>query len=191
MASPRVWPGNGTPCNVAAFNCWKVGSPFGCTLVVTLATVASETKRAGAGAQLIAGQPIRGEPEFPRRLRDDLIAAAIEAETVDIIAAEQGGERGANILHVNAETVGFVRVDLEIDLRHIEFEIAVGEKKQAAVAGRFLDLGHDIRELAVIADGADHELQRRPARRARQRRRPEGQNLGSGHIARVLAAAPP
>ena len=30
-ASPTVRPGNGTPWNVAEFNCWKVARLFGCT----------------------------------------------------------------------------------------------------------------------------------------------------------------
>src|ERR1700730_3472963 len=103
MASPSVRPGNGTPCNVTECNCWNVGNPFGCTLVERLAT--ERNQRAGTGAHLIAGQPIRREPEVPRRLRDDFVATSMQTETVDIISAEQCGERGADILHADAEPV--------------------------------------------------------------------------------------
>src|ERR1700720_4860880 len=120
------------------------------------------------GAQQVAGQPIRREPEVPRRLRDDFVAAAMQAETVDTISAEQCGERGADSLHADAEAVRLVRIDLKVDLRHIEFEIAVGEEKHPAVACGCLDPGHDIHELTVIADGPDHELHWSPARRTRQ-----------------------
>src|SRR5262249_30740945 len=84
-------------------------------------------ERAAAGAHLITGQPIGREPEFPRRLRDYLIAAPFQAETVDIIAAKQRRERSANVSHADPEPVRFVRIDLKVDLRQIEFEIAVGE----------------------------------------------------------------
>ena len=45
--------------------------------------------------------------------------------------------------------VRLVRIDFEVDLRHIEFEIAVGEEKQPAVARGCLDPGHDIHELTA------------------------------------------
>src|ERR1700732_4070995 len=106
----------------------------------------------------------------------------MQPETVDVISAEQCGERGADSLHADAKAVRLVRIDFEVDLRHIEFEIAVGEEKQPAVARGRLDPGHDIHELTVIADGPDYELHWRPARRTRQRRPAEGQDLGSGDL---------
>ena len=35
MPSPMVRPGNGTPCSMAELSCWKVASPFGCTVLET------------------------------------------------------------------------------------------------------------------------------------------------------------
>ena len=36
MPSPMVRPGNGTPCSMAEFSCWKVASPLGCTVLLTV-----------------------------------------------------------------------------------------------------------------------------------------------------------
>ena len=44
MASPTVRPGNGTAESVAELSCWKLVSEFGCTTLVTDATLESGTK---------------------------------------------------------------------------------------------------------------------------------------------------
>ncbi len=43
MASPTVRPGNGTADSVAELSCWKLVSAFGCTTLVTVATLESGT----------------------------------------------------------------------------------------------------------------------------------------------------
>ena len=99
MASPMVRPGNGTPCSVAELSCWKLVSALGCTDCSTVATLDSGTSAPAAGAHLVALQPVGVQPEVARHLRDHLVAAAVEIEAVDVVAAEQGGQRAADILH--------------------------------------------------------------------------------------------
>ena len=81
-------------------------------------------QRAGGGAHLIALQPFGGQPEIARHLRDDLVAAAVEIEAVDVVAAQQRRQRRADVLHGDAETVGLVVVDLELHLRRLELQVA-------------------------------------------------------------------
>ena len=120
MASPTVRPGNGTAESVAELSCWKLVSAFGCTTFVTVATFDSGTRVARARADLVAREPILVQPELARHLRDDLVAPAVEVEQVDVVAAEQRGERIADIGHGDAEAVGLVVIDLELDLRRLE-----------------------------------------------------------------------
>ena len=131
-ASPSVRPGNGTPDSVAELSCWKLVSAFGCTFSVTLATAESGTSSPLLVRDLVAGQPVGRQAELARRLRNDLVAAAIEIEEVDVVAAEHGRERRADVGHVDADAVRLVGVDLELVLRRIELEVDVGEEEEAA-----------------------------------------------------------
>ena len=177
MASPTVRPGNGTPDSVAELSCWKLVRAFGCTDLVDRRDVGQRHQRAVAGAHLIAGEPVRRQPEVARHLRDDLIAAPIEIEQVDVVAAEQRGERGADIGHGDAEAVGLVVIDLELDLRRLEAQVGVGEDEQPALLADFSTSATHIGELPEVGRGGDDELHRRPAGRARQRRRRERDRL--------------
>ena len=174
MASPTVRPGNGTADSVAELSCWKLVSAFGCTVFVTVATLESGTERARRRADLVARQPVLVQAVVARHLRDDLIAPPVQIEQVDVVAAEQRGERAADIGHGDAEPVRLVVVDMELDLRRLEAEIGVGEDEQPALARRLLDIGEHVGELAEVARGGDDELHRRAAGRSRQRRRREG-----------------
>ena len=139
-------------------------------------------QRAGAGAHLVALQPVGGEPEVARHLRDHLVAAAVEVEPVDEVAAEQRRQRAADVLHGDAEAVGLVVVDLQLDLRRLELQVAVDEDEQAALAAPRPDLGQDLRQLRVVGRGGDHELHRRAADRAGQRRQREREHLRVGDL---------
>ena len=108
-------------------------------------------------------------------MRDHLVAAPVKIEQVDVIAAEQGGERIADIGHGDTEPVRFVVIDIELDLRRLEAQVRIGENEQPAFLGRFLDIGEHVSELAEVARRGDDELHRRPAGGAGERRRREGQ----------------
>ena len=144
-----------------------------------------------AGAHLVARQPVGRQAEFARRLRDDLVAAAVEIEAVDVIAAEDRRQRRADVLHVDADAVGLVEVDLELILRRVELQIAVGEQEQAALARRLLHFGGDLGERLEVAGRADDELHRRAAGRAGQRGRREGQHLRAGDLQEFRPASRP
>ena len=189
MASPTVRPGNGTADSVAELSCWKLVSEFGCTTLVTVATLDSGTSAPDLGADLIAREPVLVQAEFARHLRDDLIAPPVQVEQIDVIAAEQRGERVADIGHGDAEPVGLVVVDMELDLRRLEAEVGVGEDEHAAFARRLLDVGQHVGEFAEVVRGGDDELHRRPAGRARQRRRREGRAPAPSPCLRSAATA--
>ena len=86
----------------------------------------------------------------------------------------------ADVLHGDAEAVGLVVIDLELDLRRLELQVAVGEDEEAALGGFRLHLGEHLRQLRVVRGGGDDELHRRAAGRARQRRQGEGDRLRAG-----------
>ena len=127
-------------------------------------------------------QPILREPKIARHLRDDFVGAAIEVKAVDVIAAEQRRQRAADIGHVDAKAVRLRGVNLEFDLRRVEFEIHVSEDEQAALPRFLLHLVDDIGKRLVIPGRADDELHRRAAGIAGQRRRRERKNRAAGNL---------
>ncbi len=107
---------------------------------------------------MVALQPIGRKPEVARHLRDHFIAAAIQVEAVDVIAAQERCQRRANILHIDAKLIGLVRIDFELDLRRVELQIAVGKDEEPAFARGLFDLRHVIDDLLIIADGGEKEM---------------------------------
>ena len=202
MASPTVRPGNGTPGRVAELSCWKLVSALGCTRLRDVGDARQRHQRAGRGAHLVALEPVGGQAEVARHLRDDLVAAAVEIEAVDVVAAEQRRQRGADVLHGDAEAVGLVVVDLQLDLRRLELEVAVGEDEEAALLRLRLHFGQHLRQLLIVGRRGDDELHRRAAGRARQRRAARRRSparrrcrppsaAGSAGSASACACAPP
>ena len=71
-------------------------------------------------------------------------------------------------------------VDLHLDLRRVELEVTVAEDEEATRLRLTLHLLEHLRELLVIGRRGDDELDRRSARRARQRRVAERDDLPAG-----------
>ena len=77
--------------------------------------------------QLVGGQALRALD-----LRNDLVAAALDAEAVDVVPAQQGGKVLAGLAQVNALRAELVAVEDDFGLRLVEFQIRVGVDEQAA-----------------------------------------------------------
>ena len=65
-------------------------------------------------------------------LRDDLVAAALDAEPVDVVAAQQRRQVAAGLAQVDALRAHLVAVEHDLGLRLVELQVGVGEHEHAA-----------------------------------------------------------
>ena len=134
---------------------------------------------------MIVEQLVRIEPETLLYLRDDLIGAPAHAEIVDIAAAEHGGERAADVAHLQAELRGLVAVDHDVGLRIVDFQIAIEEDEIAALLRLLQKVLRNLVKPLERLGGADHELNRQ-ADASRQRRRLKGDHAHAGNLCQLL-----
>ena len=131
----------------------------------------------GVGRDIVTAERFRRQPHAARHLRDHLIRSSLEIEAVDIIAAQQRLQRGADLRHVDAEIARLGTVDGDAHHRLIEVEIAVGDDEQAALARGVLQLRHLIINSLEAGGRIDHHLHRQAAGAARERRQVERERL--------------
>ena len=94
--------------------------------------VESGIERAVGGADVVVEQLVRVEAETLLHLRNDLVGAAAHAEIIDVAAAQHGGERAADVAHLQAELRRLVAVDHDVGLRLVDLQVAVEEDELAA-----------------------------------------------------------
>ena len=118
---------------VALLSCWKWLSDSGTVLVVIVAMVDSGTGVPSDVRDVVVEQLIGVEPVALLHLRDHLVGAAVEAEVIDVAAAQHPGQRAADVAHLQAELRGLVAVDLDGRLRLVDLQIGVEEDEHAAL----------------------------------------------------------
>jgi len=115
--------------------------------------------------QLISVQALRAFD-----LRNDFIAPALDAETVDIVTAEHSGKILSRLCQVHPLGADFVAVKHDFSLRLIKLQVGVGEDEKAAGECFLHQLIGELIELPRFRRRKNYELNREiPA--ARQRRR--------------------
>ncbi len=78
------------------------------------------------------------EPFDAFELRDDLVTAAFEAETIHEVAAYQGREIGAHGGQVQAQRGHLVAVHRQLDLGLVDLRVDDGREGELATSGGFL-----------------------------------------------------
>ena len=126
--------------------------------------------------QLIGGQTVRAFD-----LRNDFVAPALDAEAIDVVAAEHGGKILAGLGQVDSLRAEFVAVEDDLSLRLVELQVGVGVNEEAA-GERFLhELVGKLAELPRLGCRDNHELNREISatrqRRRRQRDHANARNL--------------
>ena len=124
------------------------------------------------GAAHVKILELRGiQPLGAADLRDNFVAAALDAEAVHKIAAEHGAEIRADLLKVHAERRDLVAIEHHLGPRHVVFQIRIGKHEHAAR----VCLGHELvrkpEQLARLGSGGDHKLQRELSAARKRRRR--------------------
>ena len=142
-------------------------------------------QRAVGRANVVVEQLLRIEAEALLHLRDDLIGASAHAEIVDVGAAQHGGERAADVAHLQAELRSLVAVDQDVGLRIVDFQIAIQEDEQAALLRLAQKLLSNVVQALERLGRADHELNRQ-SDAARQRRRLEGDDTHTRNLRDLL-----
>ena len=104
-------------------------------------------------------------------LRDHLVAAALDAEAVDVVAAQQRREVAAGLAQVDALRAHLVAVEDDLGLRLVELQVGVGEHEQAA------------------GERLPHQLVRRTRRAAAARRSRRSRSRPGSRRRRAAAAA--
>ena len=89
-----------------------------------------------------------------------LVGARLHAEVVDVPAAQQAPERGADLGHREAELCGLLAVDLDHRLRQVVFQVGIEEHEPAALVRLVQKGARDLVQSQRGLGGLDHELHR-------------------------------
>src|SRR5690606_36924934 len=114
------------------------------------------------------------EPLGALDLRDDLVAAALDAEAVDEIAADGRGQIRADLLQVEAHAGDLVAVEHDLRLRLVDLGVDIEKHELAAGHGAALQLAGKLQDAIVRSGRGQHKLDRKRAaagQRGRQHRK--------------------
>ena len=115
-----------------ALSCWKRFSSRGSVVVLSVAKVESGTSLPSGAGDVDVLELVRRQALAALDLRDDLVAAPLDAEAVDVVAAEQRREVAARLAQVDALRAHLVAVEDDLGLRLVELQVGVGEHEEAA-----------------------------------------------------------
>ncbi len=92
-------------------------------------------------------------------LGDDLVAAPVDGEAVDLALAEQAGQRHPQVLHGDAHLRGLLAVDVDHQLGFVERQVEIEEGELAGLAGALLHPLRHLQQRLVVVGGVEHELE--------------------------------
>ena len=114
-------------------------------------------------------------------LRNHLVAPALDAEPVDVVAAEQRRQILAGLAQVDALRAQLVAIEDDLRLRLVELQVGVGEDEQPARERLLHELAGKLAELLRLGRRGDHEVDGEVSaagqRRRRQRDRADARDL--------------
>src|SRR5207253_7978638 len=113
--------------------------------------------------------------------RDDFVAAALDAEPVDVVATKQHRKIASRLTEVHALRPQLVPIEDDLRLRLIELDVRVGVDEQPGGERLLHELTGDLVEPLRLRSRADHEIDREVTasgkRRRGQRNRADARNL--------------
>ena len=117
----------------------------------------------------------------PRDLRNDLVAAALNAEPVDVVTAEERRQVLSRLAEVHALRTHLVAIEHDLRLRLVEPEIGIGEHEQPAGERLLHQLAGELPEPLGLGGRRDHEIHREISATG-QRRRRHGDHANAGNL---------
>ena len=157
-----------------ALSCWNFFSSRGSVVVLQRRERRQRHQLVVRAGDVDLRELIRRQPLGALDLRDHLVAAALDAEAVDVVAAEQRRQIAAGLAQIDALRAQLVAIEHDLGLRLVELQVGVGEDEHAARERLLHEL---LGELAQL-------LAARPSRRSRSRpgsrRRPAAAAASAG-----------
>ena len=150
-----------TPLILTALNCWKRLSERGPVFFLQRGEGAQRHQLAVRPLDVGAFELAGVEALDALELRDDLVAAAVEVEAVDEIAAHQRRQVRADGRHVEAQRGHLVAVHHQLDFGLVD--LGVDDRREgehAAGGGLLLQLLGELQDRLRLGRGADDELDR-------------------------------
>ncbi|MNM93425.1 hypothetical protein D3C81_1057990 [compost metagenome] len=128
------------------------------------------------GPHVLAIQCRRCQALVLNALRDHVIGAAEQGETVQVLLAHQHAQGFPDGLHADPKARGLGAVDADVHHRVVVVQIAVHHAEQTALAGALLEHFHRLVQHRVILGTAQHHLYRQATTGTWQRRHLEGED---------------
>src|SRR5439155_6473549 len=104
---------------------------------------------------LIGGEALRA-----RDLRNDFVAAALNAEAIDIIAPQHCTEIEADLLQIQTKRRDFVAVKDDFRLRLVKLQIGISKHEHPTLEGFPNQLIGKFEEFLRLCSGRDDKLNR-------------------------------
>ena len=144
---------------------------------------AERDRLAVCGPHVIALDGLRIETVFALDLRDHLVGAAIQVDTVDVTVRHHGAHGDSDILHGDAVGTRLVLVDADLHGGGVVVQIEIRIDELTVTLRRCQNFtGHQEQAFEAVG-GGDDELDRQTTRCTRQFRELEG---GDGHTRDVF-----
>ena len=121
-----------TPWMRTALSCWKRFSSRGSRRRLQRRERRERHQLAAGARDVDVRELVGGEALGALDLRDHLVAAALDAEAVDVVAAEHRRQVAARLAQVDALRAHLVAVEHDLGLRLVELQVGVGEHEHAA-----------------------------------------------------------
>ncbi len=103
-------------------------------------------------------------------LRNDFVASALNAEPVDIVSAQQGGQILSGLAQVNSLRAQLVAIEDDLGLRLVELQVGVGVDEQTAGESLPHQLLGEVEQLLRLARRGDYEINREISAAGQRRR---------------------
>ena len=146
-----------------ALSCWNCFSSRGSVVVFKRRERRERHELAVRPGDVDLRELIRRQPLGALDLRDHLVAAPLDAEPVDVVAAEQRREIAAGLAQVDALRAQLVAIEDDLGLRLVELQVGVGEHEQAARERLLHELFGELAQLLRLGRRGDHEIDREVA----------------------------
>src|SRR4029450_8255010 len=105
--------------------------------------------------QLVGRQPLGALD-----LRNDLVAASLDAEAIDVVAAEQDRQIAPGLAEIDTLRPQLVAIEDDLRLWLIEVQVGVGEHEKSACERLSDQLPGDLDEPLRLSRRGNHEIDR-------------------------------
>ena len=130
------------------------------------------------------------EPIHSFDLRDHFVAQAVHVEPVDVIAADAGGEIGADLLHVEPHGRNLVMIENDLGLRLVDLGVDIAELEHVRLPSPLPKISLANSRMRSWSGGRSDNEADREIVRAGQRFRHDREHLDAGNGSRASVARP-